>query len=406
MRFFKISIAAILFFLLSCGISFAQLVNPDLPDRKGIKAGDMILHSAFKVQEQIETNIFLNNTDRKADGITILKPSVGIEVPLQDNGLSFDYEMGIFLYNKYRLENHIDHRVRGLAEINLTDYKITVKDVYRIYTDRAADENSRRLKRDENDLRAGIAAQFDQLGFDLGYTNRIEMYDSKDLYLGSLAYEDRNRIYNIIDATIAYRFLPKTFFLLENDLGFIHYYNSSIPPDSYYDEILAGFRGEWFAKANVDFRAGFRYQNYDNSDVLADKDYIGPVIRGGFDYHPTKDDDIVVNAVMTVYESTYANMNYYNANLIGATYRHRFNRKLSADLFGSYQLHLYPSSSTENGETGKRWDNYFEGGAGLRYDVQKWLSFDAKYRYTQRISKFEIFDYFDNIVTIGGTVGF
>jgi len=38
--------------------------------------------------------------------------------------------------------------------------------------------------------------------------------------------------------------------------------------------------------------------------------------------------------------------------------------------------------------------------------VQKWLSFDAKYRYTQRISKFEIFDYFDNIVTIGGTVGF
>lgn len=400
------TLAAAILLLFATSASWAQLVNNDLPNREGVKVGNFILHSAFKASEDLDTNIYVNNSNKRADSITLINPSVGIEIPLRDNRISFDYDLGIFLYANYHGENHVDQRFRGLVEINLTDYKTSVNDEFRIYTDRASNENSVRIKRKINNLRAGVKAQFESLGFDLGYTNRFEIYDSNDISYQSITYEDRDRMYNIIDATISYRFLPKTLFLVENDLGFITYYNCSQVPNSVFDEALLGIKGEWFSKMNVNFKAGFRYQSYAESDIIADNAYIGFIMRGGFDYHPTVKDAIVLDLVRTPYESTYSDMNYYTANLAGLTYRHIFNKKLYFDLLGSYQLHQYPSQSTENGLTAKRYDNYLEGGAKLKYDIKRWLSLEAKYRYIQRISRFDIFNYIDNVITLSGTAGF
>src|SRR3989338_3879369 len=73
------------------GISRAQedadneLRNANLPKREGIKVGPMIAHGAMKAAEQLDTNIFLSNSDRKFDAITVLSPSVGLELPLREN---------------------------------------------------------------------------------------------------------------------------------------------------------------------------------------------------------------------------------------------------------------------------------------------------------------------------------
>ena len=61
-KIFSVCVAATLFLLL--GTSYAQLTDPDLPDRTGIKTiSNVTLHSAFKTQEQLDTNIFLQNTN-------------------------------------------------------------------------------------------------------------------------------------------------------------------------------------------------------------------------------------------------------------------------------------------------------------------------------------------------------
>jgi len=389
------------------GVAFSQLTNPDLPERDGVKLFERAkLHAALSTEEQLETNIFLANTDRKFDGITVLNPSVGIDVPFWDNSLSIDYNTGVYMYNTYHSQNHVDHRVRGLAEINLSDYKITLNDVFRKFTDRAADESSNRVTRSINKGRVGVEAQFERLGFDAGYTNKLEIYDTNDPVFGPLTYEDRNHDDNIFDFSIIYRFLPKTSFIIENDLGFIHYYNSSQVPGSWFDETLFGIKGEWFARMTLNFKAGFRYQSYDSSDIISDKDYIGPVFRGGFDYNISERDILAFEAEKSVYESIYANMNYYDLNQVGFKYTHKFNDKVSANVLGSYQINLYPSETIENGITAKRYDNYFEGGAGIRYDIRKWVSVEAKYEYKQRLSRFDVFDYVDNVVTLRGTVGF
>ncbi|MCX5666926.1 MAG: hypothetical protein NTY34_01235, partial [Candidatus Omnitrophica bacterium] len=224
---------------ISSGISHARLTNKELLDRTGLKLSNYNnarAHAAFTVEEQIDTNIFLDNTDRKLDSITILEPSVGLDLPFGENSLSADYDVGIYLYGKYIDQGHVDQRARALAEFNLNDYKVTSKDTFRIFTSRASNEVSQRIKQEINTFRTGVEAQFEKLIFDAGYTNLWEAYESDQIFYESLMYKDKDRFTNRVDMTASYRVLPKTYLLIENDLGFVHYYNSSEVPGSWYDE--------------------------------------------------------------------------------------------------------------------------------------------------------------------------
>jgi hypothetical protein len=330
-----------------------------------------------------------------------------LPVPVGDeSGICADYEYSPFIYGNWKGENHTDQRVRALIELNFADYIITATDTYRIFTNRADNEDSLKLKQDTNNFRVGVAAQFEHLGFDVGYNNKLNFYDSNDLYYNTLTYEDKDYMDQMIDLTASYRIMPKTFILLENDIGLVRYTNSSIPPGSFYDEALLGLRGEWSSKITINLKAGFRCQVYDNSDTMPDKSYVGAVVRGGFDYSPTDSDKISVALERTPRESTFSNMNYYVINAANLAYNHQFNDKISAGLSGNVQYHQYPSEATVNNETAKRHDLYLGASANVRYDIQKWLSMEAKYTYTNRTSKFDVYDYFDNILTVSGTVGF
>jgi hypothetical protein len=392
---------------LVCNPAYAQLTNPDLPDREGVKIlNNSRFHGAFKTTENIETNIFYANTDRKIDSITVLTPSAGIDIPIHNGNISADYQAEIFEYGVWHVENHTDQRLRGLAEMEFGEFKVTLNDIMRIFTLRALNEVSARVRQQTNDARVGVARTFNRLMIDAGYQNKLETYQSDDPTIGNVTYRDRERDVHIVDTTVSYRFWPKTSALLENDFGYIHYYNSSQVPDSFYDEVLVGFKGEWFSKANVNYRAGLKWQNYDSSDVINDKGYVGAVMRGGFDYSPTDRDTLVFEFDRELYESTYANMNYYVANLFGFNWQHNFTPKVYSNFSASYQLHQYPSESTDNNETRKRQDNYFQFGAGLKYDVRKWMSLEVKYSYVNRASNFDIYDYVDNVVSFSGTIGF
>ena len=385
------------------------LTSIDLPNREGVKAGSIVVHAAGKVTEQFETNIYLNNTDREADIISILSPSIGFELPVplgDESGICGDYEYTPYLYGIWHSENHIDQLARALIEMNFADYIITATDTYRIFTNRADNEDSLRLKQNTNDFRVGGAAQFEHFGFDVGYNNNLQIYDSTVLYYNQLTYEDKDYMDQMVDITASYRIMPKTLLLLENNIGLIRYLNSSQPPGSFYDETLLGLKGEWSSKININLSAGFRCQFYDKSSVMADKSYIGLVVRGGFDYSPTDSDTITVALERAPRESTFSNMNYYVLNLADVGYNHQFNDKLSAGISANAQYHQYPSQTTVNNQTAKRDDVYFGGSANVRYDIQEWLSVKVEYTYINRTSKFDVYDYFNNVLAVSGTIGF
>ena len=402
----SVCISAILFLL--TGTSYAQLTNQDLPDRTGIKVvSNSMLHGAFKTSETIDTNIFLANTDRRIDSITVFSPSCGLEIPSHNSTFSADYLADIFMYGVNHEEDYVNQRMRGLAEIIFADfYKLSVKDTFRMFTDRAANENSLRLKENTNDFRGGVSAEFNRLMVDVGYINQLQTYDSTDPFLGQLTYQDKDYDVNAFETIVSYKFWPKTAVVAQNNLGFIHYVNSSQVPGSYYDEALVGFKGEWFARANVNFKAGFKYEKYQDSNVIAHKDYIGAVMKGGFDYSPTPNDGLVFEFDREIYESLYMTNNYYIANLLGVNWKHNFTPKIYSVLSTAYQLHQYPSETTENGITQKRHDNFYQAGTSLKYDLRKWISLEAKYEFTDKISNFDFYNYIDNAVTVSGTIGF
>lgn len=387
--------------------SFDILTNPDLPNRRAIKVAKVKVHSAARVVEQYDSNVFLADTDLQYDFITILSPSVGVEVKMGDSKAAADYEISQYLFGIWHDQNHLDHRVRIYEETPFHEnYKIIIKDEFRIFTDRASNENSLRLKENTNDLKAGISAKFNKFGFDTGYINKIRTYDSHDLMLGGLSYSDRSYMDQSVYGTLNYLIHPKTYLILQNDLGYIKYFETSQIPGSYYMNATCGVRGEWTNKVVVNIRGGMRYQHYNTSYVIADKPFIGPIVKGGLEYTPSKNSKLILSLERANYESTYATNNYYTVNVVGIEYRRKLYNKVSGTAFGSYQLHAYPTETTENGVTAKRYDNFFNTGLSVRYDIQEWASVEARYERTQKVSIFDIFDYIDNIVSLRGTVGF
>jgi len=391
--------------LICSNLTYAQLTDPDLPNRKGLKAGNVIFHSAITSGIQTDSNIFLSNQDAKFDIITLVNPTAGIEIPLRENNFSMDYDLFYNKYAKHPNQSHIDHRIRGLGEIKLTDYKISLSEVWRHFTDRRFSETSTRVKEETNNFRIGLSSQFEKLGFNVGYSNKYQNFLANTPIFGTLTYNDKESLTHIMDAELSYRFLPKTTVTFENDLGFINYKTGN-NPDSWYEEMVAGLRGDLHKNLTVNLKGGARYHTYESSHLVNDDTFVGPVVRGGATYNFSDRNIFDLTLERTDYESTYANMNYYALNYIGLNYRHIFNRKWTGNVFGSYQADYYPNDSTEGGKTGKRRD-YIDGfGLALRYDIQKWLSFDLTYQFQERNSTFAVFSYPDNITTFRGTIGF
>jgi Uncharacterized protein conserved in bacteria (DUF2320). len=310
------------------------------------------------------------------------------------------------MYGIWHSENHIDQRVRGLVEMNFANVALTITDIYRLFTNRADNENSLKLKMDTNVFRVGAANQFEHLGYDVGYNNKLTIYDSNDLYYNQLTYADKDYVDQMLDMMVSYRIMPKTLLTFENDLGLVRYIRSSQPVGSFYDETAIGLRGEWSSKFNINLRAGLRGQFYDKSAIMPDKGFVGIIVRGGFDYSPTDSDKITVALERTPRESTFSNLNYYIANMANIAYDHQFNDKITAGVSVNAQYHQYPSDSTVNNQTATRYDGYIGGSANVRYNIRKWLTVGAKYTYTNRTSKFDVYDYFDNVLTGNVTVGF
>ncbi len=395
----------LLSFILISGQAFAQLVNEDLPKRRGVKADPLIVHAAQKTSVQFDTNIFLSDKDAKYDMITLVNPSFGLELPIRDHRVSVEYDVGFNFFGKYVHQNYQDHRVRGLVEVNFTNHKLVIENIYKQFSSRAGSEDTNRVRQQNNDLNVILSGEYNRLQYEVEYDMGVEAYISKDLIYQNLAYKDKDRVTNEITGRVKYRFLPKTSVVFEQSLGFLNYY-SPLSSSSYYVETMAGLEGKLKEKLLIKLKAGLRYQDYDHADLSTSKDFMGLVVRGGVNYNITERDMLDLSLERGVYESTYDNINYYTLNFIGLQYSHKFTRKLMGILSGAYQFNQYPSQTYMEGLWATRYDHFFRAGCALRYDLKDWIAFEAKYDYNQRESRFSTFDYVDHLFTLSGTVGF
>ena len=383
------------------------LLSVDLPGREGVKIGELIFHSALRAETQYDSNIYLEHRNENSDVINVINPSFGLKLPMQDNDISLEYDATFNYFSRYPANDHIDHRVTSLAELNWTDYKITLRDTYRRYKDRTGTEDVNRTKRQTNNIGAVVETkELNRMFLSFGYINNLESYLSADPIMTGLSYRDKSYIEQAFNMILNYRMYSKTYFMWENDYGTIHYYKNSIPADSYYIESLIGVKSDLTSKLGANIKVGARYQEYEESPLLNDDGYFNAVARGGLDYFAGKDDTYSLNVERSTYESTFDDMNYYELNSLGLNYAHKFNHKLTGNLFTSVQENLYPKESTVGGVTKKRKDKIYYFGCSLKYIIQKWLSLEGKYQFERRDSNFSAFSYTDNLVSVACTIGF
>ena len=385
------------------------LTNPDLPRRKGIEVGEVVFHSAISTGVIIDPNIYLSNSSEKYDVITTVEASAGLEIPIQEHKISLDYLAQQYFFTRYNVNNHFDQRVRGLLELNFTDYKVTLGDTYKKYQSLPGTDTTGRTKEDDNSFRVGVIHETDKFAFDVGYSNLLHRYLRDDYVFGPVTFRDRNSMLHVADITVGYKIFPKTSINLENDFGY-SYHTSKNSPDYYFDDVLIGVKGELLKNLTSTLQAGWRFQDFQDDTVLYDKSASKFIFRGGIEYKLSDRNIFDLGGERTTNDSTYANNTYYTTNFANLGYTHVFTEKLSSRVFGNYQRNMYPAETTEGAgagtKTAKRIDNSFGAGATLHYDIRRWLSAEAGYQFKEATSNFDTFAYNDNIFTFKVSAGF
>ncbi len=384
------------------------LDDPDLPNRSGFKTkiDHIVAHGAVSSGLTFDPNIYLNEGHHTYDMIYVENQSAGVEIPFKNHKLSLDYGITENIFERFPLNNHIDTRARGLLDLELSDYRITIGETYKTFTDLPGTQNQSRLKQDSSNMRAGIRHETDKFGFDIGYSHLFHNYDNDDSIFGPLTNRDRSSATDIMDATYAYRFFPKMAITLEDDYGDSNFVSSN-SPNYFFNDVLLGLRGDlWRNKLSTNLQLGYRYEGLTSSPVM----FHGPastfIYRGGFKYTFSDRNILDLNLERTVNDSTYQNLPYYKSDFVGLGFTHVFTRKISARANASYQRNSYPADTTEQGETYKRRDDSGDVGLTLRYDIQRWLSAEVGYEYKKAVSNFKIYGYDDNIATLKVTAGF
>jgi hypothetical protein len=383
----------------------AGLSNPDLPKRKGVEVGDIVFHSAISTGVIIDPNIYLSNQNEKYDIINTLEASFGVEIPLQEHKISLDYLAQQYFFQRYNANNHFDQRVRGLLELNFTDYRVTLNETYRKYEALPGEDNTGRLKQDENNVRLGVTHETDKFAFDVGYSNIVHHYFNDDSIFGVVTYADRDSMLHVADISVGYKILPKTAIVLENDYGYATH-RSENSPDYYFNDTLIGVKGELHKNLTTTLQAGYRYQYFNDSPILYDDTASKFICRGGVKYTFSDRDVFDLGMERTVNDSTYKDVTYYTTNFASLGYTHVFTDKLSSRVFGTYQRNMYPTETTEGAKTAKRIDNAYGAGASLHYDIRRWLSAEIGYEFKNASSNFNTFTYNDNIATFKVSAGF
>lgn len=391
--------------------NYDQILSGFLPHREGVKVGGAILHAALTSGVNFDSNVFLADEGERSDTIALVTPSVGVEVPMQDNRLSVEYEAGFSFFNQLNEQDHLDHRVRALLGINLTDFKILVDDVYRRFTNRAGSTEigsaGTRTREEQNKADLSIGAEFDKLAYKATYTNKMRRFLDKNRALfGIMNYDDKNSVAQIGNLEVIYAIQPKTSILGDFSAGVVDY-DSDLVPNSYLIEFMPGLKSNWTQNLKMDVRIGGRYQNYETSTFMFDGDFFGVVGRGEAEYSLTDDDTFLITAERTIRESIYQNVNYYNVNTAGLAYTHKFSDKLKANWFFDWQMNIYPTETTENGLTARRKDHIYRTGLSFTYEPQNWLAFEIGIEHRVRDSiKFPTLDYTDDVASFQATVGF
>ena len=233
--------------------------------------------------------------------------------------------------------------------------------------------------------------------------------DSKGQLIGQLAYHERRytnnqqdyRDYNLLRAvgTFFYRVAPKTRALFEVDLDDYDYRNEDsfgLNQTKFEYRLLTGVTWEATAKTSGVFKIGYRNTDYDDRRL---NDLSGLALELDGTWKPNSYTRLTLIASQDTQNSAQQGSGGYVRRYLRADLDHAITARtlLSAKV-------LYGNDTFEGPLD--RDDDRWYARLGVTHSLRRWLDVTAEYRYEERDSNIDIYDYDTNIFLIGATTRF
>ena len=248
----------------------------------------------------------------------------------------------------------------------------------------------------------------------------LEFYVTRRLSLGALyaftdvrydkTAEPLNHTTHLFGGYAAWRFAPKADVRIGYTYGYSEFDNvqPTVDRDATHQIYYIGLRGDLTPKVSSTLRFGYEIRDQDAARL---QDEQGVYLGGDIVFRPTERTRLTFLASKTFENSIFGQLGEtvtYESTNATLIYDQQFATKLRGNVRGTFGLNEYPRKDITIVQTTPRFreDTILGWGAGIDYDIQKWLAVGAEYSHTRRDSTFNEFDYKDDKFTAKLTLQF
>ena len=373
----------------------------------GIPFGPSRLHPALTVSAIHDDNVYLTSEDETGDWITVVAPTLRLELPVRRFLLEAETGLESRSYADQGGEDATNWFLGAAVGATFPgglDFKVSERYAERYQV--ASQEFGPGEDTTVNTLAATVGYRVrDELRLELGARSETYGYDLS---------HDLERREATLQADCFWRFRPRTSAFLEGAVSDYEYDENTAQDGS---AVLAALGLAWEATSRsvASAKVGWQWKRYDDEDPALGTegdDYF--VVTAGARHSFTRRTLAEVEVSHGSHESDYAGNPYYLRTALSAGLSQRFTTKVYGRVALRYARDAYPNDVIyENPydpgrgpESGERTDRTYGGSAAVGFEATRWLTLEAGWVGERRDSSFDTFEYDDNQVSLSARAAF
>ncbi len=351
------------------------------------------IHPRYRSEFDLDSNVLLESNDEKLDVIFREKPGVEILIPFAGHSMRADYGADFEQFVKFPRENAVNQYFDIEEALNFTDLYVHVEEKLEHTSSRSGTTFTERIPRLENRVGTEVGYKWNRFTLEGGYGTFYRRFNtSRERNLNYGTQEWSSKLFMDLTA--------KTKILVDYTFTDYDYFNDSTR-DGKSNKILGGIEGALFPKTTLYSKFGYERLSFDSSSEIDSNNFVAGV---GVLYQLFSSTLIDLGWTRQTMQSTFANTNFYTEDLLLWRLRQQLTSKASGSVDVSYAHQTYDEGTNRGSAgnfTGDRADHLLSTAVKLAYQFTDWLAGDIKYQYNRRNSNASIFDYTDNLVTVG-----
>lgn len=392
MRKAALIIVGVVLALLGAGLGHAADMNALFPD---LDLPGFTVTPFLTEKGEYRSNVFQVPSDSKDDFILKTIPGVVVELPFGPHRLDFGARAEILRYMDLDSQDTEHYFFLGLLGLNFPGgLTLRFKDDLARTSDPPGTELTGPVRSFTNtfapEAEYGLGGRF-AVGMNYSWTH-VDFDDIPQL--------DRDE--QIIGATGFWKLQPKSALLLNYSYGWKEF-DGDRTRDVTRNLVMVGVRGDITSRLTSTLRVGFEDREPDRKGLTS---YVGPVANGDVVFRPTDRTTLSLIVDRSPAESVFATNFFYVGTSATLAADHRITPKLSVNARISGGINNYPDKATVLGQTKWREDDILGWGAGLDYQIRRWLVAGVEYTRQERHSNFRSFNFTNDIIAAKATVSF